>query len=372
MGGGESGRAQDYEPSTFLERGTVVPFTTRSLSQCRVRLDERERLEVLLPGFSGARSLYVAPWSALPTLVSMTVHDRALTEAVADAGGVTPADIRRCWLTLATSGIGGQALARRAMQDLAHEERTRISARVFLLLDIVSATGGAVGPDIIATLDTPLGEQRLRAALSGAGRQLKLPIEEVDRIIESLADMMADLGLKAVPDPGRLRALHWRMGEFEHAISNWARTTVADIAPMARFAAKSAAHSIEIARISIDRVDKALSRPLRLLADWSEQQKMLRTELVRIAWLLDGWDYVIEQWDAATSGAVPIDVAVAEIGRIVPIVPVKECPRDTETRAGDLQKEYRSRVKMFEDWLTGTVDIALEERVRAAARKDRR
>ena len=83
-----------HQPSTFEERGTTVPFTTPALSCARVRSDDRYNLVLLTPGFAGTQSVYVLPWKAIPDLVTMTIHDRALHEAIEREGIDAPPDVR--------------------------------------------------------------------------------------------------------------------------------------------------------------------------------------------------------------------------------------------------------------------------------------
>ncbi len=349
-------RRSHYEPSTFLERGTVVPFTTISLAQCRVRLDERERLEVILPGFSGSKGVYVTAWSSLPDITTLSVHDRTLTETVAEEKAITPTDIRRCWLELATTGIGGQSLAEKAREELVTAAEVQVATRVMLLLDSIRRSGAEIGPELVARIGHPDGENEVRALLAGTAKRIDRDVATVDANIEELAAMLGTLGLRSLPTPGRLRDLHFRMQEFSHAIDNWSRTTVSDAAHIGRFSAMSAEHSADIAGRSIAQVDGLLSDPVTLMEDWETGCAALRSELLRIAWLLDGWDYVMRIWEDAVAERMPIDVAVSEIGRVVPIVPAREVQDASARKSVELFREYRSRVRIFEDWLSGDLD----------------
>lgn len=349
-------RRSHYEPSTFLERGTVVPFTTAALAQCRVRLDDRERLEVVLPGFSGSKGVYVTAFTSLPDITTLSVHDRTLTEVVAKEKVVTPTGIRRCWLELATTGIGGQELAELAREELTQAAEVQVSTRIMLLLDTVRRGGGEIGPELVARLGSPEGRKQVRAMLGGAASRVSIDAVAIDQHIEELAAMLGTLGLRSLPEPGRLRHLHTRMQEFSHAIDNWGRTTVSDLAHIGRFAAMSADHSAGIAGRAIAEVDRMLTDPISLIARWDASQKALRGYLLRVAWLLDGWDYVLRIWDDAVAERMAIDVAAKEIGRIIPIVPTREVDADGGRRSVELFREYRSRVRVFEDWLSGDLD----------------
>lgn len=368
-------RRSHYEPSTFLERGTVIPFTTGALAQCRVRLDDRERLEVVLPGFSGSKGVYVTAFTSLPDITTLSVHDRTLTEIVSKEKVVTPTGIRRCWLELATTGIGGQELAELAREELTRAAEVQVSTRIMLLLDTVRRGGGEIGPELVATMGSPEGRTQVRAMLGGAASRASIDAVAVDQHIEELAALLGTLGLRSLPEPGRLRHLHTRMQEFSHAIDNWGRTTVSDLAHIGRFAAMSADHSAGIAGRAIAEVDRMLADPIRLMARWDASQKTFRGYLLRIAWLLDGWDYVLRIWDDAVAERIAIDAAAKEIGRIIPIVPAREVDADAGRRSVELFREYRSRVRVFEDWLSGDLDeelLARPERQTAGQGGERR
>lgn len=349
-------RRSHYEPSTFLERGTVVPFTTAALAQCRVRLDDRQRLEVVLPGFSGSKGVYVTAFNSLPDITTLSVHDRTLTEIVAKEKVVTPTGIRRCWLELATTGIGGQELAELAREELTQAAEVQVSTRIMLLLETVRLGGGEIGPELVARMGSPEGRKQVRAMLGGAASRASIDAVAVDQYIEELAALLGTLGLRSLPEPGRLRQLHMRMQEFSHAIDNWGRTTVSDLAHVGRFAAMSAEHSAGIAGRAIAEVDRMLTDPISLMARWDASQKALRGYLLRVVWLLDGWDYVLRTWDDAVAERTAIDVAAKEIGRIIPIVPTREVDADGGRRSVELFREYRSRVRVYEDWLSGDLD----------------
>lgn len=333
-----------------------MPFTTTALAQCRVRLDDRERLEVVLPGFSGGKGVYVTAFSSLPDITTLSVHDRTLTEVVAREKAVTPTDIRHCWLELATTGIGGQELAERAREELTRAAEVQVATRIMLLLDTVRRGGGEIGAGLVSDMGSPEGRKKVRQVLTGAAARAGIDAVAIDQNIEELSAALGTLGLRALPEPGRLRNLHTTMQEFAHAIDNWGRTTVSDLAHVGRFAAMSAEHSAGIAGRAIAEVDRLLSDPIRLMSEWEVSRKALRGHLLRIAWLLDGWDYVLRIWDDAVSENLAIDVAVTEIGRIIPIVPAREVDAAAGRRSVELFREYRSRVRVFEDWLSGDLD----------------
>jgi hypothetical protein len=69
-----------FLPTTFLERGVAVPFTTPILIGARARPGERKPLELIVPNPSGARGVYILPWDGISGLCKPTVHDRRLSD----------------------------------------------------------------------------------------------------------------------------------------------------------------------------------------------------------------------------------------------------------------------------------------------------
>ena len=93
FGGGLTTR--EVVPSTFEERGTIVPFTTPELAQARVRRDARGQLELLVAGFSGGRGIYVFPWYQVPEILRLTLHDQALHAEISHSDATTPDRMRQ-------------------------------------------------------------------------------------------------------------------------------------------------------------------------------------------------------------------------------------------------------------------------------------
>src|SRR6185437_16681434 len=85
---------ESFLPTTFLERGVSVPFTTPQLNGARVRPGERKPLELIIPNPSGGRGVYVVPLGNVQDFCSLTVSDRRLADAITRVRGITPSTIR--------------------------------------------------------------------------------------------------------------------------------------------------------------------------------------------------------------------------------------------------------------------------------------
>ena len=90
---------QPYHPTTFLERGVSIPFTTPMLGGARARPGGRpgngQALELIVPNPSGGRGVYIMPWQSITTLCRPTLHDKVFNTRIGGLAAVTPAVIRR-------------------------------------------------------------------------------------------------------------------------------------------------------------------------------------------------------------------------------------------------------------------------------------
>jgi hypothetical protein len=102
---------QGFMPTTFLERGVAVPFTTPLLAGARARPGGRNHLELIVPNPTGGAGVYILPWDDVAALCRPTVHDRQLSKAVASLRTVTPAMTRRVAREVAVVGLAGRGAA---------------------------------------------------------------------------------------------------------------------------------------------------------------------------------------------------------------------------------------------------------------------
>lgn len=256
-GGGEASKDSGklaYAPATFEERGTVVPFTTPVISQARVRLDHRSRLEVLLPGFSDSRGIYVVNWDGLPQLVSMTVHDRMLHKEVKDANGTTPLDIRHAALKVAKSGIGGQHLAASARKALKEADDEAHLANLMLLVQVVSFVrrGEAVA---IRDLVGQQGQIAARDALVTVAGRIDKPAKEVFKNAGELSRMVSPVGVKGSPKQGRIRQIFHDLKEFQASIGGWGTKHLSEKSRYANFCADTVSLTLDISADLLTDID---------------------------------------------------------------------------------------------------------------------
>lgn len=327
-GGAKTLRRLEYHPKTFVQRGAVAPFTTRLLSQGRVRPGRNSTdpaaIEALLPGFSGGSSVYVTPLSTVDEIVSMTVHDRALSELILDKMATTPMAIRGCWLEVAGWGLGGSAQATRAQEWIDAREATYRADRIIMLQKLALKEGLELPEALARDLMARSGEGVFRSAVEAFSVAGKLDSDIAHNRINAVAAILAGIGLKSSPAPGKMRDLVARLGELAQMLALWGQDTMADVGPTAVLCAGAAASNHELALTSMAKIDELTVEPTRLVSDWPKGGKTLAREVDRLYWLLDGWEHLIELWDRVIARKALAEDMVPEISKLLPIVPPDE------------------------------------------------
>src|SRR5690349_4436102 len=106
------------------------------LTQTRIRKDERDRLEVLVPSFSSGKGIYVIPWRSVPEMVTMTVHDRYLHELIVKDPVCSPNEVRTAALQVARTGLAGPPAADAARAALREDDEHRTLTNYLLIVRI--------------------------------------------------------------------------------------------------------------------------------------------------------------------------------------------------------------------------------------------
>jgi hypothetical protein len=365
----------NYLPSTFEERGTAVPFTTPLLTQARVRKNERGKLELSVPRFADGPGSLVVPWPSVPEIVRLSGHDQALHEAVAAGNLADPHAIRLAALQVASGGLAGPETARAAAQALRADEEYKAFTNVLLIATTVTSMSDDSSPEAIQALvqgvGTPDGQRRVRGGLRSIAAALEIGPDELDERLDRLSLNIAPVGLRAAPRRGRLRALARRLTEFRDSMQSLAQSSEAiDTADCAGFCAVIADCTLQIAVARLAEFDALLGDRRRLLARWDAAFAASDRLVQRLAWLLDGWDFVAEMWFTALAQSSDLS-RVPALHAIFSLLPM--IPREELKRAGFLPQETaivslrgRRWVRGLEDWRTGEQVKPMVMRILAA------
>ena len=362
------GAGQQFQPAKFEERGTAVAFTTPALSQARVRMDNRENLELTVSAFSGVKGNYVIRWKDVPEIFSLTMHDRALQEAIQKSNSCLPPDIRLATLETAMTGLAGPESQRSAEEALAEEEDETLLTRFFLFKQALEKMSGGQMNMKMSEFTAPSGRDRVKAGLADIAQRLGTNANELYGRLEQWGLLLAPLGLPGMPRECRLRRLVGGIAGLADALSQWADTDKSEAAGLARGIGRVAMFCDDFARDLMAAVIRPAEYPDRVLANWEKALPNIRKDVERLWWTVDGWEFIILLWrDAEGRDRDTQREAVTEIYRILPMIPEKEAANRPNVQA--MQENSRMQVRALEGWNSGALDSEMVRRVETVKRR---
>lgn len=349
-----------YAPSTFLERGVWVPFTTPLLAGARIRPAERCGLELIIPNPSGGRGVYILPWDGVFALCTPTMHDRALNAAMEGLRGITPMAIRRLALDAAQGGLAGRdaASAARTVRD---SEVTLVTITNFeLLLRLIEMPGHA---ETVPKSDI---EARAKRVVAAVGEELGRTADQVAAQLEELAKLYAPFGIGANGHTARLQRHSAALAAFRLDVAAALRAPPPLASHDADLILAAADLTLACVRKTVDDVLSWLRDVPSLLRRWIENPDDVAARLARPDWLLDGWERIALVW---AEGQGPREPRLAALADLVPATPrevVTWVEGAADNPAGVMR--LRRRVAELQDWRSGdfVLDLVAQgERLRA-------
>ena len=354
----------NFAPSTFEERGAAVGFTTPVLAQTRVRKDDREHLEVLIPNLSEGRGVYVVPWKGLPLAFPMTVHDRMLQELIHKSGGCSPEDIRKAVLEAARCGLAGPMAVEAAEAALRDDDEQRLLINFQLIVEVLKAAGLESTEILRAGLGSEQGQKLTRTYMVKAAQSLAIEPTELYARVAELAAFMEPAGIGTSPKPARLRRLMRDLLQFRDSMTEWSVDNVSEAAPIGSFCAEVAEHTLNHVRNVVTQLDQSVASFESLLRQWDTKRTVVRRATTRLSWLLDGWDFIVNSWAAAQDKSRhEQDMAVHELFRVLPLLPKDEDRADQALQADHVMAANRRSVRAYVDWRSGQLDTDLVMRI---------
>lgn len=351
--------AEEFVPSTFAERGVAVPFTTPLLSQARLRLDRNGKFEFLLPNFTGGRGVYVMPWKSLPSVMTITLHDRLLFEELEGVQSHTPDSVRTAVLKVQATGVAGPDAAATAAKAIEDEAQYLVLTQFVLVTELLKLVG-ITAQDLMKPGST--ADQAVALARQSLGKVaalVKVSPDDLSNRVERLGTAVAPVGLPQAGQPGRLRTLLTRLEAFEASVTQWAETDVSDVAILARYSGEVARHTVMLARERRGRLDALCGQPKQVIHEEARFMAAIGEQVGKLSWLMDGWDFIIALWEQARLKPLETQqTTLSEISRLVPAVPREESSWSAEGFDPEtLEKIQRRWVRMNEDWRTGAFDM---------------
>lgn len=362
--------SQSYNPTTFLERGALVPFTTPMLSGTRARPGERRGIELIIPNPSGGPGAYILAWDSARELCRPTVHDTKLQERVADLPSISPSSIRHAARAIAAQGFAGRE-ARAAAENAAKtEKQDHVLVNFLLVMALVKQFEPARGdgaPPERDRLDEM--EDRARRAISAVAPRIGRTPEAIAERLEQLAVAFEGVGTGLYAAQSRLARSLEALTRFHADMTAWRDAHLDESGEQAGLAASVAELTIDWARRTLSEAAALTENVAQLLRRWENEPEAIGRLAGRPDWLLDGWEQIRLLWDSASGP----EERRAVLHELMPLIPV--IPREAADWVGiGLEKDHPGRGRRFvgqnEDWRTGhqVLDvIARNEHLRAVA-----
>jgi hypothetical protein len=363
--------ARPYHPTTFLERGVALPFTTPLLGGARARLSRNRGVELIVRNPAGGRGVYVMPLSAVASLCRPTLFDKVVSNRLAFLETVTPATVRAIGRATAAEGLAGEGAMQAAKAAAKTDESDRRAVVHHLLSSLIRQV--SVGPNASSTVPGPGSpdlDARARQTIAWLAPRLGQSAGWGVKALDALADAMTAVGAGATGEGGRIPGLIKLLAAMREEIAEWASTqrdgervlTAHAVCSTSDFTRSVAAALITRARVLTDDM-------VGLLRQWATDPQSVVGIAERPEWLLDGWEQICLIWNYAQDNAAK-RVALAEIADYIPAIP-RELNEWGGGKAvtGDVFAD-QGHIMLNEDWRTGATVfdlIARNERLRAAA-----
>jgi hypothetical protein len=360
-----------YHPTTFLERGVAVPFTTPLIAGARARPAEKQGLELVIPNPSGGRGVYILAWTSISSLCCPTLHDRQLNDRIAKLNSVTPSAIRRVSREIAAEGLAGEEAMDAARTSAEHDKGDRLVANYLLLMALVEQVDVLLGTQKPQGATDPAEVQhRAQVAVNIVAPRLGRSTNWVAAALEAIADAMASIGINATSATSRVPRLVSLLRSCSTEVAEWSgRQHSDDQASYAEMICTVADFTLSLARTTIAQARTLTNDVIALLRSWAVDPDPVVRIAGRSEWLLDGWEQICLLWDFAKDDAAR-RAALVEMVQLVPVL-----PRETRDWAGlvleeEISLRLRRLIPLNEDWRTGATVfdlIARNEHMRALA-----
>lgn len=356
------GSGQQFKPAKFEERGTAVAFTTPALSQARVRLDNREQLELVVSAFSGVKGNYVIRWKDVAEIFSLTMHDRALQDEVYKRKSCSPNDVRLATLETAKTGLAGPEAQRMAEEALAEDENDILLTRFFLFKGALDKLSGGKMQLHMSDFTSSSGRERIKSGLGDIAKRFGTNANDLYERLERWGWYLSPIGLPGMPKECRIRRLVSSIANLADTLNTWANSDKSDASYLASNVARVAFHTDDFARDLAAAAIRPIDFADRVLANWDKALGSLQRDMERLLWTVDGWEFIILLWrDAEGRDRDHQRAAVTEIYRVLPIIPDKEAADRPKLQAA--QESTHKQVRALEGWNSGVLDMDMIKRV---------
>lgn len=295
----KSKRRDAVLPASYVQRGVALPCTTPLLSYARLRATSGGNYDVLVPGLAGGGETYVIPINSLREVITLTVHDRALLEELRALRDLTPISIRSLAMRVGETGLAGPALVQRARFWRERETSDRPQIVVALIMEAIHQLAeGGLGADTLdkSKIATPEGLALAKKALSGYAASAQTTAETVFERLDTWAEIVLPVGAPDGSTMGYLQVLRTELETMADELTQWLVPEPPETAEMAQRTAVACREAAATAGRIVDRINAPARDMSEPLAAWSDTRKILKSDVLELAHVLDGWQRVRDFW----------------------------------------------------------------------------
>lgn len=359
-----------YHPTTFLERGVAVPFTTPLLGGTRARPAAKQCLELVIPNPSGGRGVYIMSWTSITSLCRPTLHDKVFNERIAVLDSVTPATIRRVARTIAAEGLAGEEAMHAAQAAANADKDDRVVTNYKLLMILVEQVSHLMAATTRAGPE-PIGPAaRAQMTVDWISPRLGQPSTWTATALENLADIMATIGIGTGGSTGRIPRLVAQLRQVRTDLFDWSRVQrEKDQASYVQMVCMVADLTLTLAGATLAKAQAMTGNMVDLLRTWAADPNAVIQLTARPEWLLDGWEQICLIWQHAQDDAGR-RAALIEIVGLIPVLPKEVSAWSSAPSDLDDSLRLRRLIPLNEDWRTGASffeKVARNEHFRAIA-----
>ena len=353
--------SETFLPSTFMERGVSVPFTSQKMAGARVRMDREGRLESVLPN-PGGRGFYVRPWWAVGELCQPTAHDSQLIERVGRLSLILPRTVRGAAQAVAAEGLAGRSAMSAAQAAIELEAQTRVRTHNALLLRLIEECETRGQNRVPLAHDRPANiQQRGLLSVSQLAETLGCRPDGVTSALQDMAEDFSSLGLGEGAADAYVPRMVAKLAQMRVGLRGLAATSDA-----AQVDLRLVVEVMDVVLASVETAGReALALPQQmasLVRCWLADLDIVRRQMTTAEWLLDGWERIFSLWrlqEVDKQRGLP----AREIAGLLPMAPPAE--KLAADMVAPLQKVLQDRHRRGAatvEWQTGVTLLDQIER----------
>jgi len=337
-----------YLPTTFAERGVLVPFTTPLLAGARARSGDAGP-EILVPKPSGGAGMYVFPCPGVTQLCRTTVHDRRLLQRLEKMPAITPRSLREVARAVALEGLAGRDAQSAASAAIKFDEQAQDHVNWLLVLSLYERLQPGTVSDISAATPDPAFQDTARRAIAAHAGQLGIAPQTLRLHIAQIGKAFAQVGLSRSEQTTRIVALLEMIRQMHEVLTSWTKTQPAETGELGNLVADIAGATLTCALTTTRDARLATRDVVALMQQWPTNRTMLTAQAERPEWLLDGWEPICQIWRSAETDAERAG-ALNEIAALVPVLPKETGEWARATIRVQSLLTFRETVLVREDW----------------------